>query len=174
MLCVVIDRLGSLDRFVSGERVVEDFLAVRIAAQGDALGEQRFCDLWEETQGSGFDQEGLGAVAGGGVGGFGVDDDAGCRFGVGGVLEEEGADAVGVAEDGDLGRRLDEADELVGAARDDQVDVLVQGEELGDYITCFDELDGVVGDGGRGEGGGDYGGDGYEGLGGFLASCSTG
>lgn len=73
------------------------------------------------------------------------------------MFEEEGADSVCVAEDGDLGGGLDEADELVGAARDDEVDVLVQGEELGDDITCFDELDGVVGDLGCGEGGGDYG-----------------
>lgn len=70
-----------------------------------------------------------------------------------------------MAEDGDLSRRLDEADQLVGAARDDEVDVLVQREELGDHIAGLDELDGVVGNGCRGEGARDYGGDGDEGLG---------
>ena len=78
-----------------------------------------------------------------------------------------------MAEDGDLSRRLDVANELVGAPRDDEVDVLVQCEELGDHIAGFDELDGVVGDAGVGEGTGDYGGDGDEGLGGFLASWSN-
>lgn len=90
------------------------------------------------------------------------------------MFEEEGADSVRVAEDGDLGRGLDEADQLVGAARDDEVDVLVQGEELGDHVAGFDELDGVVGDLGGGEGGGDDGGDGDEGFGGFFASWGVG
>lgn len=92
---------------------------------------------------------------------------------VGALLEEDGTDPVSVAEDRDLSRRLDEADQLVGAARDDEVDVLVQREELGDHIAGLDELDGVVGDGGGGEGAGNYGGDGDEGFGGFFASCSV-
>ena len=56
------------------------------------------------------------------------------------------ADAVGVAEHGDLGVVLDVAHQLVGAARDDQVDVAVEGEQLGDDVAGGDELDGAVGD----------------------------
>lgn len=48
------------------------------------------------------------------------------------------AEAVGVAEDGDLGGFLDVADEFVGAAGDDEVDVAVLGEEAGDGVAGGD------------------------------------
>jgi hypothetical protein len=70
-----------------------------------------------------------------------------------------------VAKDGDLGRLLNVADELVGTARDDKVDVAVLGEQLGDGVAGGDELDGGVGDLGVFEGRGDGLGDCDEGLG---------
>ena len=51
-----------------------------------------------------------------------------------------------MAEDGDLGSLLNEADKLVGAAGDDEVDVAVEVEELGDDVAGGDELDSAVGD----------------------------
>jgi hypothetical protein len=79
-----------------------------------------------------------------------------------------------VAQDGNLGRILDVPNELVAASWDDEVDVLVEGEELGDDVAGRDELDGALGDLGLVEGVGDYGGDGDEGVGGFLAALEDG
>ncbi|KFY56877.1 hypothetical protein V497_05905 [Pseudogymnoascus sp. VKM F-4516 (FW-969)] len=174
VLGVVVYGVRSLDQFVAGELLVQHGFGLCVAAQDDVLCEQRLSDLREQRERGGLNEQDLGAVAGGGVGGLGVDDDACCCLLVGGVFEVEGADSVSVAEDGDLSRRLDEADEIVGAARDDEVDVLVQREELGDHVAGFDELDGVVGDLGCGEGGGDDGGDGDEGFGGFFAAWGDG
>ena len=53
------------------------------------------------------------------------------------------ADAVCVAEDRDAGVGLHELDELVGAARDDEVYVLVEGEEFVGFFAGGEELDGV-------------------------------
>lgn len=57
-----------------------------------------------------FHEEGFHGVAGGGVGDFGVEEDFGAhgRVGVGGDVD--GAEAVGVAEDGDFGVGFDVAD----------------------------------------------------------------
>lgn len=53
------------------------------------------------------------------------------------------AEAVGVAEDRDLGRFLDVADQLVGAAGDDEVDIAVLGEQAGNGVAGGDELYGA-------------------------------
>jgi hypothetical protein len=52
------------------------------------------------------------------------------------------AETIRVAENGNLGRVLDVANELIGAAGNDEVDITVLGEELGDDIASCDELDG--------------------------------
>lgn len=65
-------------------------------------------------------------------------------------MDVDVAEAVGVAEDGDPCVVLDVADQLVGAAGDAEVDVLVLGQEGGDGGASCDELDGGVGDGGVG------------------------
>jgi hypothetical protein len=52
------------------------------------------------------------------------------------------AEPVRVAKNGNLGRVLYIADELVGAAGNNEVDVAVLGKELGDDIARCDELDG--------------------------------
>ena len=61
-------------------------------------------------------------------------------------MDVDTAKAVCVAEDWDAGVSFDVADELVGATRDDKIDVLVQVEERGDNITGSDQLDRSVWD----------------------------
>lgn len=55
------------------------------------------------------------------------------------------AKTVCVAEDGNLCRLLDIADQFVGATGDDKVNVTILGKELSDGIAGGDELDGRVG-----------------------------
>jgi hypothetical protein len=52
------------------------------------------------------------------------------------------AETIRVTENGNLGRVLDVANEFVGAAGNDEVDVAILGKELGDNIASCDELDG--------------------------------
>ena len=89
-------------------------------------------------------------------------------------MDVDDTQAVGMAEYRDLGVVFYVADELVGAAGDDEVDVLVQRQELIDHVAGFDELDGGIGDLGLGETFGDDGGDGLEGFGGFFAAFEDG
>ena len=146
-----------------------------VATELDALGGQSGGDGGEDGAESGFlDQEGLDAVAGGRVAGLGIDDDVGGQLGVGGGGQVDGAQAVGVAEDGDLGVLLDVAHQLVGAAGDDEVDVAVEGEQLRDGLARGDELDGGIGDLGLGQGVGDDGADDHEGFRRLLAALEDG
>lgn len=55
------------------------------------------------------------------------------------------AEAIGMTKNRDLGRFLDVADKFVGASGDDEIDMTVLGEKLGDGIASGDELDGRVG-----------------------------
>ena len=64
-----------------------------------------------------------------------------------------------MAEYGNAGVVFDVADEAVGAAGDDEIDVAVLLEERVDYVAGRDELEGVVGDGSGLKGVGDDGGD---------------
>ena len=61
-------------------------------------------------------------------------------------MDVDTAKAVGVAKDWDAGVCLDVADELVGATRDDEIDVLVQVKQGGDSITSSDKLNRSVRD----------------------------
>lgn len=75
-----------------------------------------------------------------------------------------------MAEDRDARVVFDVADEAIGAAGDNEVDIAVLLEERVDDVAGCDELNGVVGHGGAVEGGGDDGGDCGEGGGGFFAT----
>ena len=59
-------------------------------------------------------------------------------------MEVDAAEAVCVAEDGDSSVVFDVADQFVGAARDYEVNVLVQIEESGDNVAGCEELDSGV------------------------------
>ncbi len=110
-------------------------------------------ELWEELPCDGLVNEGgLDGVADGGVVGFGVVDDGECECLIGVRVNEDVADAVGVAEDGDTGVGLDMLDESAGAAGDDEVDEPGEMEEFGDLLAAEDESDGVGWDAGSGEG----------------------
>ena len=77
-------------------------------------------------------------------------------------MDVDAAEAIGVAEDGDPGVVFDVADQFVGPARYDEVDVLVEVEEGGYDVPCGDELDRGVGDRGVAQGFGYCDGDGLE------------
>lgn len=174
---VVVLRDGVLDGALGEgrEQFREGGLAGGVEAERHALLGQGGGHAGEDcAEGLVLDEQRLDAVARGRVARLGVDDGDGglvlvCRGG-----EVDAAEAVGVAQDGDLGVLLDVADELVGAARDDEVDVAVLAEELEDGVARGDELDGRVGDLRLGEGGGDDLGDGDEGFRRFFASCDGG
>ena len=63
---------------------------------------------------------------------------------IGVLVHEHVAHAVGVPEDGNLGVVLDVGHEIVGAARDDEVDDVVEFEAVGDAFATLDEDDGVA------------------------------
>ena len=72
-----------------------------------------------------MDEQGLHGVAGGGVVALGVGDDLEGLVSVGGLVDVDVADALGVAEHGDhLTLLLDGAHQVGRAAGNDQVDVL--------------------------------------------------
>ena len=79
-----------------------------------------------------------------------------------------------MAEDRNASAILDAAHELIAAAWDDEVDVAILLEELGDGGARGKELNGVFGDGGRRQRGGDDGRDGDESVGGFGAAFEDG
>ena len=60
-------------------------------------------------------------------------------------MDIDTAKTVCVTQDWDTGVVLDIADELVGTARDDKVDVLVESEEICYNITGGEELYGSIG-----------------------------
>lgn len=105
---------------------------------------------------------------------LGIDNDLDSHIGIRRLGKIRRAEPISVAQDGNLGRILDVPNELVATSWDDEVDVLVEGEELGDDVAGRDELDGALGDLGLVEGVGDDGGDGDEGVGGFLAALEDG
>lgn len=130
-----------------GAEVGDGLLGGRVALEDDALLDEGGGRLGEDGADDGLvHEERLETVTRGGVVGLGVHEDLGGHVRVRGRGDVGGAEAVGVAQDGDLGALLDEADELVGAAGDDEVDVAVEVEELGDDVAGGDELDGAVGD----------------------------
>ena len=99
-------------------------------------------DLGQEGGGDGgVDQQRLGGVADGDVLALGIDGDPHGHVEVGVGVDVDVADAVGVAEDRDVRVVHDVADELVGAAGDDQVDLLVEGEHVGDVLAGFEQVD---------------------------------
>jgi hypothetical protein len=74
-----------------------------------------------------LDEERLDTVAGGRVAGLGVDDGGDGLVLVGGGGEVDVAEAIGVTEDGNLRGFFDVADQLVGAAGDNEIDIAVLG-----------------------------------------------
>mmetsp|Transcript_2547 Transcript_2547/g.9779 ORF Transcript_2547/g.9779 Transcript_2547/m.9779 type:complete len:349 (+) Transcript_2547:1992-3038(+) len=91
-------------------------------------------------------QDRFARVARGGVVGLGVDDDGGGFRGIGRRVDVDVADAVGVAQDRDLGRPLNAAHEGVRASRDDEVDELGRprvAQDRRDVLAALDERDGV-------------------------------
>ena len=91
-----------------------------------------------------MDEQGLGGVAGRGVVALAVHRQLDRHRRVGGGVEDEVADPLGVAEDGDVGRLLDRAHQGARAARDDQVDEPVEGEQTGHRLPPLDPLHGVL------------------------------
>lgn len=173
VLSVVVFRGDVLDSFEAGGQ--ERGLAGSIAPQGDALLDKSGSDAGEDSgEGVILDEQSLDGVAGGGIAGLGVDDRGDGLLLVGRAGQVDVAQAVSVSEDGDLGGLLDVADQVVGASGDDEIDVAVLGEELGDHISGGHELDRRVGDLGLLQGGGDDLGDGDEGLGGFFSAWFAG
>ena len=77
---------------------------------------------------------------------------------------------VSVAEDGDVGVVHDVADEFVGAAGDDKVDILVLSEHFGDILARLQELEPGVGQAGLFAGGGNRLGEDAIGVGRFAAA----
>ena len=84
-----------------------------------------------------MDQDGLDGVAGGGVLGLGIKDDIDGHFFVDVFVHVDVADAVSVAHDRDLCIVHDVLDELVGAAGDEEVDILIALEEFIDLVVEF-------------------------------------
>ena len=75
---------------------------------------------------AGVDQERLDGVAGGGVVQLRVEDDGERALDGEALVDEDVADAVGVAQHRDAGAGLHVRDERVAAARDDEVDDVVE------------------------------------------------
>ena len=99
----------------------------RAAAQANAAflharGEQRQKLLRDGL----MDQDGLDGIAGGGIIGLGVVDDVEGHVEVRGGVDVDVADAFGMAEHGDARVGLHVAHQLVGAARDHQIDEIVE------------------------------------------------
>ena len=115
-------------------------------------------------------QQGLGGVADGDVLALGVDGDPDGHVEVGVGVDVDVADAVGVAEDRDGRVVHDVADELVGAAGDDQVDLLVEGEHVGDVPAGFEQVHPAGGQAGGFAGAGDGVGEDAVGVGRFGAA----
>lgn len=86
------------------------------------------------------------------------------------MFEVDGTETVGVSEDRDLGGGLDIADQFVGTARDDEVDVLIQVEELGNHVSGCNKLDSCIWDGSCRECRGDDFRDGNKGFCGFFSA----
>lgn len=76
------------------------------------------------------------------VAGLGVDNGNSSLLLVGGGCEIDAAEAVCVAQDGDLCVVLDIPDKLVGAAGDDKINAAVLAEKLKNGVASDDELDG--------------------------------
>lgn len=94
------------------------------------------------------DQYGFDRVADGGVLGLAVDDNAVDDVGIGGLVDVDVTDTVGVAENRDECVALDVLHEGVGAARNDQVDEVVHAEEGLDGFAAVDAADGAGGNAG--------------------------
>ena len=134
------------------------------------LGEGLLDDREEEARDVVVDEEGLGGVADGDVLALGVDGDADGHVEVGVGVDVDVADAVGVAEDGDGRVGHDVADEFVGAAGDDQVDLVVEGEHVGDVLAGFEQVQEARGQAGGGACAGDGVGEDAVGVGRFGAA----
>ena len=93
-----------------------------------------------------MDEQRLGRVAGGRVLELRVEDDRRRHRLVRGAVHVDVADALGVAEDRDARRRLDVLDEVVAAARDHEVDVVVEREERVHLGPAADGLERAVRD----------------------------
>ena len=104
---------------------------MRVAAERDAVGYQGGGDFGEGGVEGGFvDEESLDCVAGGRVGGLGIEKKRDGHGDRGGFVQVDGTEAVGVAEHGDTRLILDRAHEFVAAAWDHEVDVAVLIEEF--------------------------------------------
>ena len=112
---------------------------LRAAAQANAFflharGEQR-----EKTASDGLvDQNGFHGIAGGGIVGLGVVDDVDGHVEVRGGVDVDVADAFGMAEHGDARIGLDVADQVVTAARNDQIDEIVELAGVRDLGALLD------------------------------------
>ena len=97
-------------------------------------------------------------------------DDGEGHVGIGGGVDVGVAESGGVPEDGNARGGHDMADELVGAAGDDEVDEVVHGEHFGDLVAGLEQVHPAVGDGGRAGGVEDDGGKGAVGVEGLAAA----
>lgn len=65
------------------------------------------------------------------------------------MLKVNGTETVSVAHYWDFGGGFDVSHEIVGAAGNDEIDELIQGEQFRDHISSCDKLDGAVWNGCR-------------------------
>ena len=84
------------------------------------------------------DQNGFHGIAGGGIVGLGVVDDVDGHGEVRGGIDVDVADAFGMAEHGDARIGLHVADQVVTAARDHQIDEVVELQEFADLGALLD------------------------------------
>jgi hypothetical protein len=118
-------------------------LAGLVNAKRNTLGGESSSNAGEDGSQSGIlDEESLDGVAGSGIAGLGVDNGGDGLVLVCRGSEVDVAKTVCVAEDGNLCRLLDVADQIVGATGDDEVNVAILSKELGDDIAGGDKLDG--------------------------------
>jgi len=162
-----VDSVDDLDRedvvqvlrrpvLVIGRLDLDDRAGLLAAFEMAALGFQLGTDAGQELGGDrGIDQQRLGGVANRDVLTLRIDGDVDRHVQVRLAIDVDVADPVGVTQDGDIRIVHDIAHELVGAAWDDQVEVLVEREHLRDVLTGFEQLDPAGGHAGRLAGFGD-------------------
>ena len=97
-------------------------------------------------------QQGFDGVAGRNVLGFSVHRDAYRLVRIGGGVDIGVADSVGVAHDWNIGVVHDVFHKAVGPARDDKVDIIVQGQHGIDVLAALKILNPAVWNANRGSG----------------------
>ena len=145
------------DGAVLGERVV----GACVGAHLDSGGGQRAEHARQEVSGGAFVYEQrLGGVADAGALGLGVEHDRLCLLEIGAGVDVDVAVAGGGVDDGHGGDGLQRVLQPLAAARDDQIDAVALGGELGELraSAAGDQADAAFGQaGGDGSIGGDLG-----------------